>query len=88
MSCWCVLSVFWSFVYLWFRVWDGGHLLGDLTISAGVGGTGGGRRAKSRNEGEDEEGTMAGIYKHRPDSTDVPHLGCMVQALAIDKRSK
>lgn len=66
-------------------MWDGNELLGDLTIGAS-----GGRRSSTARRGSRDNGepTLPGIYSNRPDPADVAHMGQMVQALAIDKRSK
>jgi hypothetical protein len=68
------------------RVWEGSRLLGDLTIGASGGHSAGTSRRGSKDQ--EMEAPLGGVYKSRPDPGDVPHLGCMVQALAIDKRSK
>jgi hypothetical protein len=71
------------------RVWKGSSLVGDLIVGEGGEGGGGMRRsaqARNNRRGSIREGDIDTEY--RVDSNDIPHYGGMVQALAIDVRSK
>ncbi len=66
----------WSFLFSTrFSVWNASTFLGDLMISTGV-----------RKPPADKSNSL--IPDIRPEYSEIPHLGFMVQALAIDSRSR
>ena len=68
------------------RVWKGNTLAGDLVVGEGGGvkkSPAGDRRSRRGSIREDDVDT-----DYRVDSDSVPHYGSLVQALAIDVRSK
>lgn len=58
-----------------FRVWNGSKYLGDIIIG---------------NSSLNQNGTPSDpiLTNNRPQFSEIPHLGSMVQALAIDTRSR